>query len=127
MVNIDNRGTVEPRSNSTLYFIVGALVVAVLLGWLFFAGTADVDSGGVAVTSEPAVAPAGGNTDITVLPGSPAPAGDTNVTVGSPAPAAPAGETNLTVDVPAAGTGTSGAVSTGGSATAGAGATAPSQ
>ena len=114
MVNIDNRGTVEPRSNHSLYFIVGALVVAVLLGWLFFAGGADVDSGVNVTSGQPAAAPAGG-TDVTILPSAPAPAGDTNVTLEAPAAAAPAGDTNVTLEAPAAdatGGGTTGGATT---------------
>ena len=77
MTNIDNRGAPSPRGsgNSALYFIVGALVVAVLVIAFFMYG-GNVGDG--AATSTP-------------------PAGDTNVTVEAPAtgtaaPAAPAAE-----------------------------------
>jgi hypothetical protein len=91
MVNVDNRGTPrEPRgSNNTLYFIVGALVIAVLIiGWFMYGG------------DEP-----DGVDDVTVEE-SAAPAGDTNVTVDTdpPAaePAAPAAEPAAPAAEPAA-------------------------
>ena len=88
MVNVDNRGTGGPRgSNNSLYFIVGALVIAVLIiGWFMYGGDADVADETTVI--EDTAAPAG-DTNVTVEPTTPPPAaGDTNVTVEPAAPAA---------------------------------------
>jgi hypothetical protein len=89
MVNVDNRGTGprDPRgSNSSLYFIVGALVVAVLIiGWFLYGR--DGAGVGTATTGTPAST----STNVTVdTPAAPA-AGDNNTTVNTPA--APAADT----------------------------------
>jgi hypothetical protein len=86
MVNVDNRGTPrDPRgSNNTLYFIVGALVIAVLIiGWFWMGGEEPDDVDSVTV-EESATPPAAGDTNVTVeTPAAPA---------AEPAPAAPATE-----------------------------------
>lgn len=78
MVNVDNRpgGPRDPRgSNNTMWFIIGALVLAVLIiGWFMYGGDdADVE-GDAVVTEEPATPPAGDDTDITIEPAAPEPA-----------------------------------------------------
>ena len=62
MVNVDNRGTGGPRgSNNSLYFIVGALVIAVLIIGYFMYGGDDVDEAAdVEVIREETAAPADG-------------------------------------------------------------------
>jgi hypothetical protein len=82
MVNVDNRGNPrDPRgSNNSLYFIVGALVIAVLIiGWFMYGGETATDPADVDVTTEEPAAPAG-DTNVTVTP-APEPA--------TPEPAAP--------------------------------------
>ena len=57
MVNVDNRGNPkDPRSsNSTLYFIVGALVIAVLIiGWVMYGGEEAPPEPAATTTTEPA-------------------------------------------------------------------------
>ena len=100
MVNVDNRGTGGPRgSNNSLYFIVGALVIAVLIiGWFMYGGDADV-ADDVNVTTESTPAAPAGDTNVTVEPTTPPPAaGDTNVTVEPTTPPPAAGDTNVTVE-----------------------------
>ncbi len=84
MANIDNHGAGGPRgSNNALYFIVGALVVAVLVIAWFMYGGADPDAG---------TAGTGAATEETG--GAPAADADANVTVETPAaPAATDTET----------------------------------
>jgi len=71
MVNVDNRGTGPRRgSGSSMWFIIGALVVAVLIiGWFMYGGDApdgDVDTN---VTTEGTTTPpAAGDTNVTVTP-----------------------------------------------------------
>lgn len=88
MVNVDNRGTGGPRgSNNSLYFIVGALVIAVLIiGWFMYGGEEAVTPE-AETTVEDTVAPAG-DTNVTVEPAAPPAGGDTNVVVEPAAPPA---------------------------------------
>jgi hypothetical protein len=79
MVNVDNRGTGGPRgSNNSLYFIVGALVIAVLIIGYFMYGGDDATTDATGTTAEDTVAPAAGAD------------ADADVTVETPAATAPA-------------------------------------
>jgi len=100
MVNTDNRGTGPQRSNNTLYFIVGALVVAVLIiAWFLYGGEDPVDAVGDQTTTEqPATAPAGVDATITTEPAEPA----TVTEPAEPEPAAPATTTEPASPEPAA-------------------------
>ena len=94
MVNVDNRpGGPRRDSNNTLYFIVGALVIAVLIiGWFMYGGDDAVDDTNVTVeepagtTTEPATATEPDPVE-PVEPVTPEPAAPEPV---EPAPAAPA-------------------------------------
>ena len=97
MVNVDNRGTGPRRgSGSSMWFIIGALVVAVLIiGWFFMGGDDPAVDPDVNVTTEGTTTPpAAGDTNVTVTP----PAGGTTTEPATPpaadttapAPAAPA-------------------------------------
>ena len=94
MVNVDNRGTGPRRGSGSMWFILGAIVVAVLIiGWFLYGGepdVADIDDPDVNVTTEGTPAPAG-DTNITVEPTTP-PAGGTATTPepATPPPAEPA-------------------------------------
>jgi hypothetical protein len=105
MVNVDNRGTGprDPRgSNSSLYFIVGALVVAVLIiGWFLYGGNAADPVAGTGAATE---APAGGDTNVIVEDAADAPAagGTTTTTPAAPAAEAPAEPAAPAADAPAA-------------------------
>lgn len=89
MVNVDNRGTGGPRgSNNSLYFIVGALVIAVLIIGYFMYGGDTVDDPDVNVTTGEPAAPAAGadaNADITIDTPAPAPAPATPPAADAPA------------------------------------------
>jgi hypothetical protein len=77
MVNVDNRGTPrDPRgSNNSLYFIVGALVIAVLIiGWFMYGGDEVDDATDVNVTTEEPATPAAdadADADVIVEPATP--------------------------------------------------------
>src|SRR5688572_11353353 len=121
MVNVDNRpGGPRKDSNNTLYFIVGALVIAVLIiGWFMYGGDEAGDADVNVTTEEPATTPAaGGETNVTVEPAAPAttaPSTETNVTVEPAAPAA----TDTTGGATTGGATTGGATDTTGGATTG--------
>lgn len=91
MVNVDNRGNPrDPRgSNNSLYFIVGALVIAVLIiGWFMYGGETATDATDVDVTTEEPAAPAG-DTNVTVTP-APEPAEPAATEPAAPATTEPA-------------------------------------
>jgi hypothetical protein len=96
MVNTDNRpGGPRPSSNNTLYFIVGALVIAVLIiGWFMYGGD-DADDADVNVTTEQPAAPDAGGA-MTETPATP-PATEAPATPPAETPATPpASETPAT-------------------------------
>ena len=131
MVNVDNRGTGPRRgSGSSMWFIIGALVVAVLIiGWFFMGNNTPDGDADVNVTPEGTTTPpAAGDTNVTVTP----PAASTTTTTTEPAtppaaepapapapePAAPASGTTTDPAAPASGTTTDPAAPAGGTTTA---------
>jgi len=92
MVNVDNRGTGPRRgSGSSMWFIIGALVVAVLIiGWFMYGGDApdgDVDG---TVTTEGTTTPPAGDTNVTVTPPAATTTEPATPPAAEPAPAEPA-------------------------------------
>lgn len=92
MVHVDNRGGPGgPRgSNNTLYFIVGALVIAVLIiGWFMYGGDTVDEAVDVDVTTEEPATPAA-DVDTNVTVETPAAPATTEPPPATPEPAAPA-------------------------------------
>ncbi len=93
MAHVDNRGGPGgPRgSNNTLYFIVGALVIAVLIiGWFMYGGDDVDDAVDVDVTTEEPATPGAADVDTNVTVETPAAPAATEPAPATPEPAAPA-------------------------------------